>query len=76
MRETIETRRRLKAMSRKQDFENLLDNSTLSDEDKEIMRLIYLKSKPLGFIADMLGYSETTIKRRHKNALKKLHNLL
>ena len=44
-------------------------------EDKTIMILHYLKDKDFRYIADELGYSESTIKYRHKKAIKKLSKL-
>lgn len=56
-------------------FDDLLNESTLSDEDKEILRLHYLKGKDFRYIGDMLGYAEITIKKRHVKALSKLSKL-
>lgn len=72
----IETRRRLKDISLVSDFEQLLSLCTVSDEDKEILRLHYLHGKDFCFIGDALGYSERTIKARHKRALRKLSDAL
>jgi DNA-directed RNA polymerase specialized sigma subunit len=72
----IETKHKLNNICRISEFENLLADCNLSDEDKDILRLIYLKHKTISYIADMLGYSETTIKHKHENALKKLMNLM
>lgn len=72
----IETRKKLKAIPLVADFEHILSLCTLSDEDKEILRLHYLHEKDFRFIGDKMGYSERTIKSRHKRALKKLSNAL
>jgi len=56
-------------------FDDLLNESTLSDEDKEILRLHYLKGKDFRYIGDTLGYAEITIKKRHVKALSKLSKL-
>ena len=76
MSQHIETRRKLKDVSLVSDFEELLALCTLSDEDKVILRLHYLQDKDFRYIGDMLGYSERTIKARHKRALKKLSDAL
>ena len=76
MSQHIETRRKLKDVSLVSDFEELLALCTLSDEDKVILRLHYLQDKAFRYIGDMLGYSERTIKARHKRALKKLSDAL
>jgi DNA-directed RNA polymerase specialized sigma subunit len=71
----IETRKRLKAIPSVCRFDDLLEQSTLTDEDKEILRLHYLKGKDFRYIADTLGYAEITIKQRHAKALVKLGKL-
>lgn len=75
MSETTETRKRLKDIPSIVTFDALLEQSTLSDLDKEILRLHYLKEKDFRYIGDILGYAEVTIKKRHLKALKKLSNL-
>ena len=75
MSDHIDIRRRIKAIPSIKSFTDLLDASTLSDEDKTIMILHYLKDKDFRYIADELGYSESTIKYRHKKAIKKLSKL-
>lgn len=72
----IETRRKLKDISLVSDFEHLLSLCTLSEEDKEILRLHYIHGKDFRFIGDSLGYAERTIKARHKRALRKLSDAL
>ena len=75
MSRNIETRRKLKDIASLSRFDSLLEESTLSDLDKEILRLHYLKEKDFRYIGDTLGYAEITIKKRHINALKKLSEL-
>lgn len=76
MTEHIQTRKKLKGICRVSTFEELLAQCTLSDTDKEILRLHYLQEKDFRYIGDMLGFSEVTVKQRHRKALKKLGNLL
>lgn len=76
MSEHTETRRKLKEIPRKAIFDALLEQSTLSEQDKQILRLHYLEDKNFSYIADLLGYAETTIKKRHSKALSKLNKLL
>jgi len=71
----IDTRKRLEAIPSVRRFDDLLNESTLSDEDKEILRLHYLKGKDFRYIGDTLGYAEITIKKRHVKALSKLSRL-
>ena len=75
MSETIDTRKQLKSIPTVSRFDDLLEQVTLSDEDKEILRLHYLKGKDFRYIGDMLGYAEITIKKRHVKALKKISEL-
>ena len=72
----IQTRAKLKEICLVTAFEGLLDLCTLSDIDKEILRLHYLKEKDFRFIGDELGFSESAIKQRHRKALKKLGNII
>ena len=72
----IETRRKLRDVSLVSDFENILSMCTLDEEDKEILRLHYLHGKDFRYIGDKIGYSERTIKARHKRALKKISSAL
>ena len=70
-----ETRKRLKSIPSIVTFDELLEQSTLSDIDKEILRLHYLKEKDFRYIGDTLGYAEVTIKKRHLKALSKIQSL-
>lgn len=74
--EHIKTRKKLKNITLVTAFEDLLSQCTLSDTDKEILRMHYLQEKEFSFIGDTLGFSEATIKQRHRKALKKLSNLI
>lgn len=76
MSEHVDTRKKLKSIPRVTTLMGLLESCTLSDEDKEIIKLHYVKNKNLGYIADTLGYSESTIKKKHKKILAKLNKLL
>lgn len=71
----LDTRRKLKDIPDVSRFDDLLERSTLTDEDKEILRLHYLKGKDFRYIEDTLGYAEVTIKKRHAKALSKLNKL-
>lgn len=72
----IETRKRLRSIALVSDFEALLDLCTLSDEDKQILRLCYIQHKDFRYIGDIMGYAERTIKERHKAALQKISQAL
>lgn len=72
----INTKKKIKSIYSVKTFEELLQSCVLTEEDKTILRMIYLKGKPLSFIADELGFSESTIKRKHKTILSKLSKLI
>ena len=72
----IETRRKLKEIADISSFTSLLNSSTLTEDDKLLLRLHYLQDQDFRYIGDMLGYSESTIKKRHKRILAKLSRLL
>ena len=71
-----QTRQKLKSIPKVSTLVELLDSCTLTEEDKEIIKLHYIQGKNLGFIADTLGYSESAIKKKHKKILSKLDKLL
>ena len=72
----IETRNKIKNIADISSFSDLLNKSTISDEDKLLLELHYIQGKDFRYIGDMLGYSESTIKKRHRRILKKLGNLI
>lgn len=72
----IKTRRQLKAIADLKSFNDILDNSTLTDEDKYIIKQHYLEGKNFAYIADDLGYAEITILKRHQKILKKVAKML
>lgn len=76
MTDHIRTRQKLKDICLIDTFDGLLEQCTLSDTDKQLLRLHYIQEKDFRYIGDTLGYSEATIKARHKKALRKLGSLL
>lgn len=70
--ENAKTRKKLKQIHSVKDFENLIGQTMLSEEEKKILRMHYKEQQTLGFIADTLGMSEITIKKKHKKILLKL----
>lgn len=72
MTEHIKTRRRLKAIPLVADFEAILGRCTLSEEEKEILRRYYIEKQDFRFIGDALGYTERTMKDKHKKILAKI----
>ena len=75
MTDHIKIKHKLKEIASIVDFDTLLDQSTLSDTDKRILRLHYLEEKDFRYIGDTLGFSEYTIKQRHRKALKKIDKM-
>ena len=73
--EHLITRQRIKDIPELKTFEGLLESSTLSDTDKQIMRLHYLKEQDFRCIGDSIGLSESAVKSRHRRILKKLARL-
>ncbi len=74
--EHIKTRQKLKSICEVSTFENLMEKCILSDIEKEILRLHYLKGKDFCYIGDELGFAEVTIKKKHKKILQKLNKLI
>ena len=69
--ENAETRKKLKGISTVDEFKNILDRTMLSEE-KQILLMHYKDKKSLTYIADELGMSEVTVKRKHRKMLMKL----
>lgn len=72
----IEIKHKIKNINRKADFNNLLEESMLSDIEKEMMRKFYISNKSIDIIADELGYTPQGISKMHKRILKRLESLL
>ena len=66
------TREKIKNIPTIKDFDDLLSQTMLNDDDIKIMEMIYKDRLPLGVIADRLCMSESTIKRKHKRILVKM----
>lgn len=74
--EKAKTRKRLKQIGSVKDFETLIEQSMLSEEEKRILWLHYKEQKTMTYIADELGMSEITVKRKHSKVLRKIGKLL
>lgn len=66
------TRKKLKQISSVKDFESLIEQTMLSEEEKKILWLRYKEQKTMAFIADELGMSEITVKKKHSKMLMKI----
>lgn len=76
MSEHIDTRKKLKGIASVSSFYSLINSATLSQTDKQILILHYIDEKDFRFIGDTLGYSESTIKKKHRRILAKLSKVL
>lgn len=74
--ENAETKNKLKNMESVNDFEELLNKLMASEEDKKILIMHYKDGKPLGYIADILGISESSIKKKHSKLLMKIGKII
>lgn len=74
--ETQKTRKRLKGIWSVEEFNDLLERTMLSTEEKQILILYYKEQKTLTYITDFLGMSEITVKRKHKKSLMKIGKML
>lgn len=72
----IKTRSKIKEIASITTFNELIDACTLTDEDKELLRMHYLQGKDFRYIGDQLGFAESTVKKRHRKALQKLNKIL
>lgn len=66
----------LKSIPTKDDFNNLIERLILTDNEKEVLRRVYLNNENLGIIADDMGYSIQNIKKIHSSALVKIGGLV
>ena len=72
MSDHIEIKKRLRRITGVGDFERLLNSRMITDTDKKILRMIYIEGKPLAYIGDILGFSESYVKKRHCYILRRL----
>ena len=57
----------------KSDFNDLLDSMLFSDEEKQIMTMIYVKGQDQTFVADMLGLSLSSVNKKHRKTLRQIY---
>lgn len=76
MTKNVETRNKIMELPKVVSFNDLIEKSTLKPIEKELMYMHYLQDKDFRYIGDMLGYSESWMKRVHIRALKKLNKLI
>ena len=76
MTDHMRARSYLRSIGKMSDLRNELDKYVLSDEDRQIMEMLYIQKKPLDYVADMLGYSVSGIKKRHHLILCMISNYI
>lgn len=76
MTEHIKTKKYIKEIPDIKTFEELLNRSTLSSEDKDFMHLRYIEDKDFMYIGDVFGYTEKTAIKKHNKILAKLAKLI
>lgn len=73
MTEHILTKKRLiKEARTKRQLCALVEEALLTPREREIVVMIYIQHKPLDVIADALGYAESTVRLKHRQALRKI----
>jgi len=72
----IETRKKIKDIASVSSFKALINSAMLTAEDRKLLELHYIVGYDFRMIGDILGYSESTIKRRHRKALAKISKIL
>jgi DNA-directed RNA polymerase specialized sigma subunit len=70
------TKKKLKQISSVKEFEELLERTMLSDDEKEIFWKIYKEQKPLSVIADEMGMALITVQKKHHNMLMKIGRMI
>lgn len=74
-----ETRKHTKKFVRnirtKTDYEAFMGGLMLTDAEREIADMVFVKGWDYRLIGDTLGYSEVTIKRKMQKILDKVHIL-
>lgn len=76
MTEHVKTRHKLKAIPKISTLQEILDDCTLTEEEKTLIIMHYVQGKNFLMIGDTLGYSESTIKKKHKKILAKLSKII
>lgn len=62
--------------STRKDFDKLKDELALTDRQRTVFNMKYMQKKPIGFIADSLGFSTRTIDLELATIRKKIAKIL
>lgn len=73
--ENAKVRKKLKKIETVRDFEELLSQMMLSEEEKKLLRMHYKDKRTLQYIADELGMSEANVKKMHHKILTKVRKM-
>ena len=57
-------------------FAKILDKIMISDKEREIMTLLYVKHKTAAYVADVVGYAESTVRLKHRKIVERLSRYL
>lgn len=76
MTEHIKTKKKIKQIGSKVEFQSLLDGAILSDKERQMMELYYVQRKDFDYIADTLVYSKAGIQKMHQRVLKRIEALI
>lgn len=69
---TKRTREHLKNLSSVKDLEDIINITLLTPEEIEILTMIYRQGKTLDYIADTMGLSIGSVKKKHRKILLKV----
>ena len=72
MTDHIRTRKALRDIADVAAFDGLLNTLTISEQDKQLMQLHYIEHQDFRFIGDVLGLSESTVRKHHRRILRKI----
>lgn len=76
MTDHMKARAYLQSIGKASELREILGEYVLSDEDRLIMDMIYIQKKPLDYVADMLGFSVSCVKKRHHKILCRISNYI
>lgn len=65
-------RKRMLESMTKPELVKLLDETALSEEERVIMEMLYIRRRPLRYVADVMAYSESGMKKKHDRILKRI----
>lgn len=74
--EKHEVKERLRDIVTVSEFEELINNLMISEEEKQILRMIYKERKTISYIADTLGMTESNVRKKHSKILLKIGRML